>query len=91
MIEKYHLCFLSMWKDVTYYLKSKEVHKATGAKSFLEQRQREEAKERADKSLKWQTKVKERFHFLKYLIEYFSISLNQVNKNGLMNINYRND
>lgn len=53
-----------MWKDVTYYLKSKEVHKATGAKSFLEQRQREEAKERADKSLKWQTKVKERFHFL---------------------------
>jgi len=64
MIEKYHLCFLSMWKDVTYYLKSKEVHKATGAKSFLEQRQREEAKERADKSLKWQTKVKERFYFL---------------------------
>jgi hypothetical protein len=52
-----------MWKDVTYYLKSKQVNKATGAKSFLEQRQREEAKERADKSLKWQTKVKERFRF----------------------------
>ena len=43
---------------MTYYLKSKQIDKATEAKSFLEQRQREEAKERAEKSLKWQTKVR---------------------------------
>jgi hypothetical protein len=48
----------SLWKDVTYYLKSKQMDKATAAKSFLEQRQRHEAKERAEKALKWQTKVK---------------------------------
>lgn len=48
-----------MWKDVTYYLKSKQIDKATGAKTFLEHRQRQEAKERTEKSLKWQTKVKE--------------------------------
>ncbi|CAF4002999.1 unnamed protein product [Rotaria sordida] len=45
-----------LWKDVTYYLKSKQLDKATAAKTFLEQRQREEAKERNEKSLKWQTK-----------------------------------
>ncbi len=49
--------FFSLWKDVTYYLKSKQVDKATESKSFLEQRQREGAKERAEKSIKWQTKV----------------------------------
>ena len=48
---------VSLWKDVTYYLKSKQLDKATEGKSFLEQRQREEAKERAEKSLKWHTKV----------------------------------
>jgi len=45
-----------LWKDVTYYLKSKQVDKATESKTFLEQRQREGAKERAEKSTKWQTK-----------------------------------
>ncbi|CAF1194042.1 unnamed protein product [Rotaria sp. Silwood1] len=45
-----------LWKDVTYYLKSKQLNKATAAKTFLEQRQREEAKERNEKSIKWQTK-----------------------------------
>ncbi|UJR14969.1 hypothetical protein I4U23_001948 [Adineta vaga] len=45
-----------MWKDVTYYLKNKQMEKATAAKSFLEQRQRNDAKERAAQSLKWQTK-----------------------------------
>mgnify|MGYP006897425146 CR=1 FL=1 len=42
---------------MTFYLKSKQLDKATAAKSFLEQRQREEAKERTEKSTKWQTKV----------------------------------
>ncbi|CAF0802555.1 unnamed protein product [Rotaria sordida] len=45
-----------LWKDVTFCLKSKLLDKATESKSFLEQRQREEAKERAEKSIKWQTK-----------------------------------
>ncbi|CAF0965621.1 unnamed protein product [Adineta ricciae] len=45
-----------MWKDVTYYLKYKQMDKATTAKSFLEQRQREDAKQRAAESVKWQTK-----------------------------------
>ncbi|CAF2741450.1 unnamed protein product [Rotaria sp. Silwood2] len=45
-----------LWKDVTFYLKSKLLDKATEAKSLLEQRQREGAKERAEKSTKWQTK-----------------------------------
>ncbi len=49
--------FFSLWKDVTYYLKSKQLDKATESKLFLEQRQREGAKERAEKSIKWQTKV----------------------------------
>ena len=47
----------SLWKDVTYCLKFKQLDRATTAKSFLERRQRNEAKERAEKSLKWQTKV----------------------------------
>ena len=46
-----------MWKDVTYYLKYKQMDKATAAKSFLEQRQREDAKQRVAESVKWQTKV----------------------------------
>ena len=46
-----------LWKNVTFYLKSKQLDKATASKSLLEQRQREGAKERAEKSIKWQTKV----------------------------------
>ena len=53
----------SLWKDVTYYLKAKQMDKATGGKTFLEQRQRHEAKERAEKREKWQTKVKITFEF----------------------------
>lgn len=45
-----------LWRDVTYYLKSKQMDKATGGKTFLEQRQRQEAKERVEKGEKWQTK-----------------------------------
>lgn len=70
----------SLWKDVTFYLKAKQMNKATSAKTLLEQRQREEAKERAEKSLKWQTKVRNsRMKYSLNLIVYFSISLNLVN------------
>lgn len=55
--EEIHCCLFSLWRDVTYYLKSKQMDKATGGKTFLEQRQRQEAKERVEKGEKWQTKV----------------------------------
>ena len=45
---------------MTYYLKDKQMDKATGAKSFLEKRQREEAKERVEKGEKWETKVNQK-------------------------------
>ena len=57
---------------MTYYLKSKQLDKATESKSLLEQRQREGAKERAEKSIKWQTKVTFTFHSKLYY-ENFSI------------------
>lgn len=47
----------SLWKDVTYHLKAKQLDKATQAKTFLEQRQRAEAKERLENSIKWNPKV----------------------------------
>ena len=83
----------SLWKDVTYYLKSRQLDKATEAKSFLEQRQREVAKERAERSVKWQTKVRHSFACWSkrtVLISLIpsSISLNRVNKNGRMKINW---
>ncbi|XP_041358161.1 oxysterol-binding protein-related protein 9-like isoform X2 [Gigantopelta aegis] len=45
-----------LWKDVTLYLKKKDVEKATECKHYLEKRQREEAKDRKEKGLKWETK-----------------------------------
>ena len=46
-----------LWKDVTYNLKVNDIERATGAKSFLEQRQRDEAAERKEKGSKWETKL----------------------------------
>lgn len=56
-----------LWKDVTYYLKAKQLNQATVGKSFLEQRQRQEAKERAEQGLKWQTKVNETIDRIPYM------------------------
>jgi hypothetical protein len=72
---------------VTYYLKSKQLDKATESKSLLEQRQREGAKERAEKSIKWQTKVIQITKQSTIKFFRFSILLNQVNRNGHTNIN----
>ena len=47
-----------LWEDVTYNLTHNNIEQATAAKHKLEQRQREEAKERKEKGTKWQTKVK---------------------------------
>ncbi len=46
-----------LWKDCTKSLKEKDVEKATEAKHFLEQRQREEAKDRKERGVKWDTRV----------------------------------
>uniref|UniRef100_A0A5S6Q816 Oxysterol-binding protein n=1 Tax=Trichuris muris TaxID=70415 RepID=A0A5S6Q816_TRIMR len=43
-----------LWKHVTVALKAKDVHKATKCKFRLEQRQRDAAKIRALKNVKWQ-------------------------------------
>ncbi|XP_071800418.1 oxysterol-binding protein-related protein 9-like isoform X2 [Asterias amurensis] len=45
-----------LWKDVTHYLKTHNIDKATESKRFLEERQRQEAKERKETGDKWQTK-----------------------------------
>ena len=56
---KVYSCFslYRLWQDVTNGLKNKDIDMATGGKRFLEQRQRDEAKERLEKGEKWQTKV----------------------------------
>ncbi|XP_014663478.1 PREDICTED: oxysterol-binding protein-related protein 9-like [Priapulus caudatus] len=46
-----------LWKDVTAALTIKDVDKATEGKFQLEQRQREEAKERRETGKKWETKL----------------------------------
>lgn len=46
-----------LWKDVTAALKLCNVHHATESKFALEQKQREEAKERLTKGIKWETRV----------------------------------
>ena len=48
----------NMWKVVTAALKRQDVTEATAAKYAIEQRQRELAKEREEKSLKWQNRVR---------------------------------
>ena len=45
-----------LWKEVTYNLKYKNIEEATNHKQRLEQRQRNEAKERKEKGLKVETK-----------------------------------
>ncbi|XP_059151876.1 oxysterol-binding protein-related protein 9-like isoform X2 [Physella acuta] len=44
-----------LWSNVTFYLKEKRVDEATDEKHKLEQRQRDEAKERKDLGKKWET------------------------------------
>ena len=49
--------FCRLWQDVTYNLTHNNIDAATAAKHKLEQRQREEAKERKEAGAKWVTKV----------------------------------
>ncbi|XP_066146946.1 oxysterol-binding protein-related protein 9 isoform X1 [Euwallacea fornicatus] len=46
-----------LWKEVTAGLKFNEIDKATNAKQALEQKQRDEAKERKESGKDWQTKL----------------------------------
>jgi hypothetical protein len=46
-----------LWKEVTAGLKFNDIDKATSAKQTLEQKQRDEAKERKEAGLEWRTKV----------------------------------
>ncbi|XP_019764480.2 oxysterol-binding protein-related protein 9 isoform X2 [Dendroctonus ponderosae] len=46
-----------LWKEVTAGLKFNEIDKATNAKQSLEQKQRDEAKERKDSVKEWQTRL----------------------------------
>uniref|UniRef100_V9KMA5 Oxysterol-binding protein n=1 Tax=Callorhinchus milii TaxID=7868 RepID=V9KMA5_CALMI len=47
----------SLWKDVTYNLKIKDIDAATDAKHRLEERQRAEARERKENEVQWETRV----------------------------------
>jgi hypothetical protein len=49
--------FLSLWKDVTFNLKIRDIDAATEAKHRLEERQRAEARERKEKEIQWETRV----------------------------------
>ena len=61
------ICYCRLWQEVTHNLKTGDVEKATDYKQKLEQRQREEAKERKEKGLKVETKVSERQeHFISF-------------------------
>ncbi|CAH1981327.1 unnamed protein product [Acanthoscelides obtectus] len=46
-----------LWKEVTAGLKFNEIDKATNAKQALEQKQRDEAKERKDRGHEWNTRL----------------------------------
>lgn len=52
-----------LWKEVTAGLKFNNIDMATNAKQELEQKQRDEAKERKENNIEWETKVSA---FLKY-------------------------
>lgn len=54
----------NLWKVVTAALKRQDVNEATAAKYSIEQHQRDLVKEREEKSIQWQQRV--RIHFFKY-------------------------
>nr|XP_044995166.1 oxysterol-binding protein-related protein 9 isoform X9 [Jaculus jaculus] len=47
----------SLWKDVTFNLKIRDIDAATEAKHRLEERQRAEARERKEKEIPWETRL----------------------------------
>lgn len=70
---EYFSLFLSLWKDVTYNLKIRDIDAATDAKHRLEERQRAEAKARKEKEIPWETRVSlhsENFSCVKFFCSY---------------------
>lgn len=61
----------NIWKDVTVALKKQDVNGATKAKYDIEQKQRILAKEREDKSLKWQNRVIQNLFFVFIVLKCF--------------------
>lgn len=51
------ISLLSLWKDVTYNLKIRDIDAATAAKHALEERQRAEARARKENETPWETRV----------------------------------
>uniref|UniRef100_A0A2K5SEC5 Oxysterol-binding protein n=1 Tax=Cebus imitator TaxID=2715852 RepID=A0A2K5SEC5_CEBIM len=47
----------SLWKDVTFNLKIRDIDAATEAKHRIEERQRAEARERKEKEIQWETRL----------------------------------
>lgn len=45
-----------LWREVTYYLRKKQIDQATSAKQLIEQKQRDGVKFRKERNLKWKTK-----------------------------------
>jgi hypothetical protein len=50
------LFYSRLWREVTYYLRTKQIDQATDAKLRIEQKQRDEVKQRKETNSKWQTK-----------------------------------
>lgn len=45
-----------LWREVTYFLRTKQIDRATSAKQKIEQLQREMVKYRKENNIKWQPK-----------------------------------
>lgn len=52
-----------LWKEVTKGLKFNDIDKASNAKYEIEESQRQEAKERKNSNLEWETKASEHVNF----------------------------
>lgn len=76
-----------LWKEVTKGLKFNDIDKASNAKYEIEERQRQEAKERKNNNLDWETKASQHIKFVILLMtEYYSFSLmSNYNFPGLKN------
>lgn len=84
-----------LWKEVTAGLRLNDIDKATNSKTTLEQKQREEAKQRKEQTSEWETKVgyfNSLLGVLLQLICFFNFSFLAIRTaNGFSNILYLKD
>ena len=69
-----------LWKEVTAGLKFNDIDKATNAKQMLEQKQRDEAKERKDTGVEWKTRVQKHRVSLTALTDFISSCSKNIQK-----------